>query len=210
MDGFCAATESGKKKKAHKFLGESDKENDDAVEDAEDVSSAITEYSEEDQSSGAQKSYHEIPEREENTADEQGGSNAEEEELDEDEAMEREHKELESLGQKEANKFGDSENNQEEKEDKEKQEVPATAPTEAPTAAPSQPMTTVAPSGPPANTPIVCNTNDDCVNTNTPYCVQGYCAASPNGKKKLKRKEKSKKHGGKKKKGDKGEKEDKE
>ena len=64
-----------------------------------------------------------IPEREENTADEQGGSNAEEEELDEDEAMEREHKELESLGQKEANKFGDSENNQEEKEDKEKQEV---------------------------------------------------------------------------------------
>ena len=41
-------------------LQESDRANDDTVEDAEDVSSAVSEVSEEEQSSGAQKSYHEV------------------------------------------------------------------------------------------------------------------------------------------------------
>ena len=58
---------------------------------------------------------------------------------------------------------------------------------------------------------LVCNTNDDYVTrTHHIVCVQGYCAASPNGKKKLQRKEKSKKHVGKKKTRDKSEKKEKE
>ena len=55
--------------------------------------------------------------------DEQGEAQAEEEEVDEDEAIEREHEELESLEKKGEKTLGGGKNNKEEKEEEEKQEV---------------------------------------------------------------------------------------